>query len=229
VWSGDRPPRVIIRSGRSGGRGVDGDEQVVPGGLPGPVLGQVEVDGAGTAGQPGGDVDGLGADGRGTGGRPDPDGKSTPRPRRFGVCFGSAGQPATSACRRPGRNLSWCQRRAGEPMDSSPEGDGSNREAGSSARRPSAAVARRRPPVGCPLLAQGPNHRMVIDGNVGARPTSPRVGLPGLGLSSALLKPTIGPATAPWICRMVTCLIQRFRRTFSTSQPMREAASRRRA
>jgi hypothetical protein len=84
-------------------------------------------------------------------------------------------------------------------------------------------------PVGRPLLAQGPNHRMVIDGNVGARPTSPRVGLPGLGLSSALLKPTIGPATAPWICRMVTCLIQRFRRTFSTSQPMREAASRRRA
>lgn len=46
---------------------MHGGEQVVPGVLPGPAFGQVQVDGAGAVGQAGGDVD-AGADGGGAGG-----------------------------------------------------------------------------------------------------------------------------------------------------------------
>ena len=61
-------PRCSSGVDGSAGWGVHGGEQVVERGLPGPVLGQVQVDAAGAVGQAGGHGDDPTADARRAGG-----------------------------------------------------------------------------------------------------------------------------------------------------------------
>jgi hypothetical protein len=81
LWFSGRA-RCWVVVGSDGAWSVDGGVQVGPGRFPGPVLGKVQGQPAGAAGQPGRDVDQVSADGVGGGAGV----------KRAGQCAGGAGE-----------------------------------------------------------------------------------------------------------------------------------------